>query len=203
MHPDLVALLDISRKSGVSDEVNILTNATLLDRAPEAMWSKINYLRISAYKSLDPAQLVIAKERAKRHKFGLGIDYIDKFFKQFASHPTGDSFFRCPWRDRCWTVHEGYLFLCPNAAFFPNQFMGLLDGIDGLPLNEALTEDQLSAYLKNRKHPFRACEICEPYSAQCEWHQCKTREEWVKDSMVKGEVIECLQNWAQEKHDQD
>lgn len=185
LHPQICAMLDAARSTGISDEVNVLTNATRLDRMPEEFWTKFNYLRISAYPDLNPKMLEIARDRSKRHNFGLGIDGITKFYKQFAPHPNRDSFYHCPWKERCWTVHDGFLFLCPNAAFFPSRFMDLNPGTDGLALDDTLTESSLKEFLENRTRPFTTCSICECFTEQMEWHECKTELEWIIDSTLK------------------
>lgn len=184
LHPDILSMIDVARKSCISDMVGIITNGTRLDRVPEEFWSRIDFLRISAYPDLDPKMLEIANSKSKQYGCGLGIDQVVSFFKQLKINPGGGSFFNCPWKDHCWVVHDGFMFLCPSAAFFPSRFMDIDPVTDGIPLDETLTEEKLKAFLDNRNVPFKTCSICESFSVQMPWHEVKTEEEWLRDSTI-------------------
>jgi hypothetical protein len=183
LHPKIVEILDVARASGIAREIGVLTNGSLLDRMPEEFWTKIDILRISVYPKLDPKLLDLARGRSERHKFYLGLDGITVFWKQFQVNPGGKTFFNCPWKGSCWTVHEGHFYLCPQSAFWTDKFLNLPQAINGLPLDENLTEEKLLDYA-NRKVPFAACSICNSYAVQVPWKESHNLEEWIKESTL-------------------
>lgn len=183
LHPDICGILDAIRRSGIGDEVCVLTNGRFLDRVPEAFWGKLNVLRISVYPNLPREIIRLAEDKAKRHGFYLGLDYVDVFWKQFAVSPRGESFRDCPWKGACWTVHEGHFYLCPQSAFFTDQFLGLPQSIDGFPITETMIEEDLMRYI-NRTNPLTACRICKSYAVRVPWEQAETLEEWIKKSTL-------------------
>lgn len=182
LHPQLLDLLDVANASPIADETCVLTNGQLLRNMPLEFWTKFDFLRISAYPSkFTKEDEAFARGYAKQFGFGVGVDWMSTFWLQFEKS-DGSHFMQCPWRERCLTVHDGYLFLCPAAAFFPDTFLGLPFGTDGLSLND-LTEEKLSAYL-DRKEPFRTCCDCHSFVRQVDWRECHNREQWMKDSSI-------------------
>lgn len=182
LHPQILDLIDVANASPIADETCILTNGQLLRQMPDALWQKVDFIRISAYPgkfNRDDEAFVAGK--SKQHGCGFGVDWISTFWQQF-ENSDGKHFLQCPWRERCLTVHDHYLFLCPAAAFFPERFMGLPFGTDGLPL-EGLTEQKLGAYF-DRVEPFQTCHICHSFVRQEPWREVKTMEEWLNTSKV-------------------
>jgi hypothetical protein len=183
LHPKIVELVKVAKASGISKCVAVLTNGRLLHKMPEEFWQSIDFLRVSVYPNLDWTNIGIAKVKALKYGFALGITESDQFFKQFSKTPVPDAFKRCPWKKECFVVHEGKFFLCPQSAFFPDRFMELPEGTDGLPLNESLTEENLTGYI-NRKLPFQACTICLSYTQQAPWREAVSEEEWKRLSTI-------------------
>ena len=183
LNPDIVELLKVAKASGISDCVALITNARLLPKAAEELWQVPDFIRITVYPNLDRSILDFAKEKSAQYGFTLGISEADAFFKQFTKTPVPDAFEKCPWKKECWTIYGGRFFLCPQSAFFPDQFMDLPAGTDGLFLDESLTEEKLAAYI-NRKAPYRACEICLSYTMKAPWREAKTAEEWKELSTI-------------------
>jgi hypothetical protein len=151
---------------------------------PEAFWEKLERLVVSAFPNkFTPAMRTLAEYRSKKHGFFFGVREYREFYKQFKLDPDAESFKDCPWRLRCWTVHDGYFFLCPQSAFFPDSFMGLPQTTDGLRIDKNLTEQRLSDFI-NRKAPLASCQICHSYKEIAPWHEITTnRADWVMDSM--------------------
>ena len=183
LHPKILEMLDVGRKSGIAKENCILTNGQRLDQMPEEFWTKLDVVRISVYPNLDRKIIALAEEKKKQYGFFLGFDYIDVFWKQFAVSPTGETFKGCPWKGACWTVHDGHFYLCPQSAFWTDQFMGLPQNIDGLPLDDSLTEEKLIAYA-NRTEPYKACRMCHSYKERVTWKEASTLEQWIKESTL-------------------
>jgi hypothetical protein len=59
--------------------------------------------------------------------------------------------------ERCLTIHEGYFYLCLLTAFFPKQFMGLPETIDGIPIESATMNDCRRLPVATRHG---TCKIC-------------------------------------------
>jgi hypothetical protein len=185
LHPQICDFIDAVKASGISDTVEVLTNGMLLERMPEAFWEKLQRLVVSAYPNkFTPAMRRLAEERSKRHGFFFGAREYTEFYRQFKHEPDdgAESFKDCPWKLRCWTVHDGYFFLCPQSAFFTDSIMGLPQTTDGLPIDEKLTEQKLADFI-NQKEPFVSCRICHSYKEIVPWHEITTNhEDWVKDA---------------------
>ncbi len=187
LHPQICDFLDVVNASGIADKSEVLTNGALLERMPEAFWAKLQRLVVSAYPGhFTPAIRSLVEERSRRHGFFMGIREYDKFYKQLKAKPDDGvaSFLGCPWKQRCWTVHDGCFYLCPQAAFFPDSFMNLSIQTDGLPIDGTLTEQILSDFI-HRQQPFVSCRICDPYTKLEPWHEVKTsKADWIKDATV-------------------
>lgn len=181
LHPKIDDLLEVAQRCANAAEVGIITNGQLLEQMTEWFWTHIKLLRVSVYPNLDAAKVTLAEEKQKAHGFKLETVGIPKFWKQFANS-DGAHFNACPWTKQCLTIHDGFLYLCPQAAFFPEQFMGLPEHTDGFPVG-GCTEVALQACL-DRTEPYTACRICCSFKEQTDWHQCETKEEWLKDSTI-------------------
>ncbi len=168
LHPKLIEFLEIIHRSGIADKVGMLTNGSLLDRLPDEFWktaAKVGLeLRCSVYGKLPPHMLPYATEKAKEY----GVDFrpgnVAAFKPMFTRNKDGGRkvWAICPWK-RCWTLHCGYLYHCPIAAFlpvdFPEKFADRVDPlVDGYPV-ATLTHEVLSEML-TRKHPLKSCEVC-------------------------------------------
>lgn len=184
LHPELESLLDVVNASSIGDTTCILTNGSLADRMSETMWARLDLFQISVYPKLDPNQIEYAKAMGSKHGCIVGERPFDFFCKQFKKDPSGKSFFACPWKDRCLTVHDGYFFRCPQSAMFAKRFMQLEWHVDGLPITRELSESKLSEFIRQQSEPLRVCEVCESFSQHVPWHECDTEEQWIKESTV-------------------
>lgn len=185
LHKRLMDMIAVANESPVGKQTSIITNGLLLDRVPEAFWSEIDFLRISVYPTLPEAMIDLARKKQAEHKFELDIMGVTNFYKQFAVMPNADHFHRCPWKTTCLTMHEGYLYLCPNSAFFPEQFMGLPPTTDGWPIS-GIQEEFLLRFL-TRSEPLVTCRICCCWTEEMPWKQSPTREQWVQDSICANQ----------------
>lgn len=186
LHPGILDMMDIAYHSGISDNYGILTNGKLFPKMPEEFWAKCRdqqvELRCSVYGNLSQDVQEFAQAKARQY----GINYrpgpIRQFFKVLGNYPNGESFYGCPWA-QCHTVHDGHFYICPISTFWPKQFMGLPERIDGFPL-AGMKEEDLHAFI-HRKTPLNSCRRCTGGKAPAvEWHECRTEEEWMKESTV-------------------
>ena len=185
LHPRVCDLLDIVTASGIANDTCMLTNGVLLNRVPPEFWDKVDFIRMSAYDKPNRSEVVAyAKKLCAEHNVGLGVDYIDLFWKQFKPSPDDGraSFAMCPWKGACWTVHDGHFYLCPGSAFYPDTIMSLPQNVDGLPI-EGLTEQKFLDFI-NRKEPLRTCTICHSFKERNPWHEVHGREAWIKDATL-------------------
>ena len=182
LHKQIVEIMRLVKKIQIDVSTTFITNGTQLLRMQEDFWKELEYLSISIYPGLDPACIEKAKEMQRVYSFGMGLRESNEFHRQFRKEPNdGSHFASCHWKSDCYTVHEGFFYLCPQAAFFPSRFMGLQDGVDGLSL-DGITEEKLAAYM-HRTEPFNACRICIANEMYCApWRQSSKRSEWLKES---------------------
>lgn len=186
LHKGLVEMMQVARASGVGNDISVITNGRLLARMGADFWQAIDMLQLSIYPTLDPSVPVFAATKCAEFKKPFYPTIFTEFHKQFRDVPSdGSNFHTCHWKSDCWTVHDGYFYLCPQSAFFPKNFMDLPENIDGLSLVD-LTEEKFAAFI-GRSEPLNACRICcanEMKSAP--WKEAKTKEEWIEESRLKS-----------------
>lgn len=121
LHPDLEQIVDAVNASPISTLTVVSTNGKLLPQMGEWFWQKIDVLRLSIYANLDPGIPVKAREQCEKN----GVRYdemgMGKFFKQFHPSLDGASFKDCPWKNQCLTLHDGWLFRCPQYSVTPRS----------------------------------------------------------------------------------
>lgn len=184
LHRALPELMRVARASGIAREVMVITNGQLLPRMPDEFWRELDTLQLSIYPRLSPEIPEFA--RLKCAEFGKPFysTFYTEFHQQFRKVPNDGAHFRtCHWKSDCYSVHAGAFYLCPQSIFFPKNFMGLPDGIDGLPL-DGITEEKFTAFL-NRTEPLNACRICcANEMTRKPWAEAKGREEWIAASTL-------------------
>ena len=141
-------------------------------------------MKISIYGTTDPAVIELAKAKVEEFKYDLVSEEFPEFFQQFDVVPDGSSFYSCPWKTDCYTVHDGYFYLCPQSAFFPGTFLGLDPVIDGLPLKD-ITEEKLEAFM-TRTTPLASCRNCRAYGPKKPWREEKTKAKWMAESTIQA-----------------
>jgi hypothetical protein len=181
LHKKLPEMMRVSRASGIANEVMVITNGSLLKRMPDEFWQELDTLQLSIYPNLDTDIPEFARTKCAEFGKPFYSTTYTQFHKQFRSEPNDGSHFKtCHWRKDCWSVHCGRFYLCPQSIFFPKNFMGLEEGVDGLPL-EGITEESFSAFI-NRTEPLNACRICMANEMKPRpWAEAK-RSEWLEKS---------------------
>ena len=183
LHPNVVDLLRICLESGIAKQCGILTNGKLLKQQGDDLWALLRdghcELRLSCYPDLNPDIVPWIEAKAREWNFYVRPQQISTFKPLFLKN-DGRTYFGCPW-NRCLTIHEGYFYLCPLTTFFPKQYMGLDEHIDGIPI-EGMTDEKLDAFL-HREHPLETCKICAGGRGQdIPWHQNTSKEEWESEA---------------------
>lgn len=187
LHPRLLELMDIAGEAHMADTIGILSNGKLLTQMEDAFWQKCaqyNYeVRVTVYPNLPQETIDCANRKASQ----FGVYFWSsvpktKFFKMLRAS-DGSLFQSCPWK-QCWTVHEGFFYVCPISTFLDPQILSIAPEQDGLRLHDGITEDELLSYV-NRTQPLRACCMCAgSQSDEIDWHQSDTLANWIKDSTV-------------------
>lgn len=182
LHRDLPEMMRVARASGIANEVMVITNGRILPRMPDAFWQELDTLQLSIYPTLSPEIPEFARLQCLRYNKPFYSTVFTEFHQQFRAVPNdGSHFATCHWKSDCYSVHEGAFYLCPQSIFFPEKFMGLAAGVDGLPL-EGLTQEKFETFL-SRKEPLNACRICMANEMKKKpWAEAKNREEWVAGS---------------------
>lgn len=190
LHPKIVDLLRLCVESGIAKQAGILTNGKLLPRMHDDFFEILRdgrcELRMSVYPDLDPSIVPFALDKGQQFGFFVRPQTINTFKPLFLKN-DGRTYFGCPW-NRCLTIHEGWFYLCPLTAFFPKQFMGLPEHIDGIPI-EGMTDEKLWEKL-SAETPFETCKICAgAKGADIPWHDNKGKAEWLTEAGVTPELI--------------
>lgn len=185
LHPRIVEIMNIVKDAGMSNFHSVSTNGRLLPDMPDEFWKNAQDVMISAYPNLSDE--IVEFAHAKGRQFGCRVrcrrySGPHAFFLQFDNVPDGSSFHGCPWKNDCYTVHNGRFFLCPQSALFPEKFMNLPSETDGLEL-EGLNEQKFMNFIK-RKEPLKTCSICRAYTKQTQWEQANNFEEWKQKSTL-------------------
>ncbi len=183
LHPKIVELMNLVCDSGIARQCGVLTNGKLLPKMKDDFWETLAKrgmeLRMSCYPDLDPAIVPFAEEKSKHYGFFVRPQQITEFKPLFLKN-DGSTYFGCPW-NRCLTIHEGYFYLCPLTVFFPKQFMGLPETIDGIAI-EGMTDERLQIAL-GRKEPLETCKICAGAKGESiPWKQNNSKAEWEQEA---------------------
>ena len=185
LSPFLLSLMDVVRSSNIADTLQVSTNGSLLHLMPESFWGKIDRLQVSVYPRSIGDNRALAEAKAAQYHFTL-LQPSTPFHKCLVAQPRSDAdalanYRNCCYRTECWSVFHGYLYRCPAGPKIPGRWMGLPATIDGIALDDDLTEEKLLAFI-NRQAPAHACYLCDYQKSYIEWHECSDEETWKQDS---------------------
>ena len=188
LSPYLVDILEIARHSRLGRVVELTTNGSLLHTLPEKFWLSFDVLYISLYrdKPIDD-NIALAKQKSKKYGFEIKLKRHE-FWKVLNKHPLSEplaqqQYDTCVLRHICHATYHGYFYQCPASKILPGRFMGLTPTVDGIALDEHLTEESLRAYLERPSH-FHSCALCSQQKEFTEWREVKTESEWLEGSTV-------------------
>lgn len=173
LHPELLELLSLTRTSGVTDSITVVTNGTLLHKAPAQMWKLIDKLWLSVYPNVNiRLSLEAIRQLCIENSVLLYVRRTSSFGQRLIDLKNDDSrcvqwiYDRCKlaheWR--CYSIYAGRFYKCSPAPFTQHRlamrgivFDGRTDGIS-LHGNRALRDD-LENYLRSMR-PLAACSYC-------------------------------------------
>jgi hypothetical protein len=186
LHPSLVELVEIARRSEIAPIISLTTNGLLLPRMPDALWSAIDAMTISLYPapSLDVDARAAIEERAARFDVALNWKVQDRFVTMNRDEPCNDAaqttaiFSRCWLRERCHMVRRGRFYTCTRPPHLQAYLGGTDFERDGVAL-DGLAVPDLLAYLRAER-PLSACAHCRGGDGPLVPHRLLTRDELVR-----------------------
>ncbi len=134
LHPDLVAVLDTVRTSGICDSIQVLTNGLLLHRMTTEFWSTIDAVSVSMYQGhcLDDDAIETIRQTAEDQGVRINFKPFRYFRESYSEVGTPDRalveriYRTCQMANvwRCHTLWSGHLFRCPQSLFLPTVLAG-------------------------------------------------------------------------------
>lgn len=173
LHPDILDLIDITLKSGITEKIRIITNGTLLWKMPEIFWKKVQEVNVSVYpgKAMTEEQYKKCYYNSLKYKVDFKMEYVPAFRESFSASGTDDESLIQSIYDTCLTVHlfrshtlhEGYLYKCPQSLFISmflkNEIFPDL-AADGIKIEDRPDfGKKLLAFLE-RKEVLKSCKYC-------------------------------------------
>jgi len=168
LHPELVELLHIARRSRIAPRLSVTTNGLLLPRMPDAFWQALDALTISRYPApvLPPALIAEVETKAARFHVRLNWKQQSTFVTMSLPHPraaddpeTTAVWSRCWLRERCHLLRDGRFYTCTRPVHMQTLLGPTHDlSVDGLPL-DGCDPDTLLTYLR-REPPLATCAHC-------------------------------------------
>jgi len=172
LHPDLLAVIDAVRQSGIADSVQIVTNGLLLPRMAAQAWRAIDSVQVSLYpgRSLDEAQQRECTTKAREHGVAIAFRAYERFQESYSEPGTTDEALvrrisatcKVAHRWRCHTVADGWFYRCPQSYLIPKGLAeeSVPSHRDGLRIEASGGfRAKLLAYLQSPEPP-QACHNC-------------------------------------------
>jgi hypothetical protein len=186
LHPQIVELSWIARRSGIAPSISLTTNGLLLLRAPDELWQALDAVTVSLYPrpTLPPDTVAAIAERAARAGVAVNWKRQDQFVQMTRPSVCSDEaenravWEQCWLRERCHLVRDGVFYTCTRPPHFASLHAGRLDfGGDGIRLHDGDgLRAELLAYL-GRAQPLEACAHCLGGSARMAPHRLLSRAE--------------------------
>jgi ABC-2 type transport system ATP-binding protein len=193
LHKGICDLMDVIGASGIADRYSILTNGKELYRMTDVFYQKCASLkmgenqfelRVTAYPNLNLNLLDLPTRKAKEYGFVFQVNPKSDYWKLFKQQPDdGREIWRTCYARECHTLHEGWFYHCPLSCFFPKQFFGWDEHIDGISLS-GITEISLAKFLLQKEPPKTCARCAGGPGIAIPWHESKTFEEWMEAATV-------------------
>ena len=188
LHPELVELVRVVRRSGIAPRISLTTNGLLLERTPDELWAELDAMTISLYPRPALPQRAIAAIEARATRFGVALNWKRQAeFVVMTRHErcedpvtTGEIFAECWLRERCHMIRDGRFYMCTRPPHFQSYLPDADLSDDGIGLHDGpgLVE-RLRAYLL-REQPLEACFHCHGGRAAMVPHRLLSRSDLVR-----------------------
>jgi hypothetical protein len=194
LNDDIGAFVAAVRASGITQDIEVVTNGVLLERVSDDLLDSIDSLAVSVYpeRRPDDALLERTRERCRRFAVRLRIERIDQFRKTQTVVPVDDpkllnGIFRSCLIAHAWscqTIYDGRFYLC-SRPIYTDAFLTAISRppldlrkLDGVALHEPHLLERLKTYLEAVK-PLESCRHCLGTVGLYEPHaQMTSRERW-------------------------
>jgi hypothetical protein len=178
LHPDIAAVLEAVRRSGITRVIRLTTNGLLLHRMPDAFWQGLDRLTVSNYASapIPPHHIELIERKAEEFGVVLNLKRIDQFNEIELTEPLEDpgevqrNYEDCWIRHRSLIVRGGVFFKCTRAAYLDDFRTRLrlpvrqgdaasYQEADGIPIDAPDFQERALDYL-NEPAPLASCRYC-------------------------------------------
>lgn len=194
LHKDLVAILAIAKRSGISDRIEIWTNGLRLLQQPPEFWELQPTIILSAYPH-EMTDDLLAAIHQKAGREGVTIEVRDErhhpnFSQLLASDQQGprqvlERFTACWFRTYSRVVDRGFFYTCCTSPYIPRLLLKQPEGTDGIAVDATLTEQRLLAFLA-RSQPLSSCRVCAGRHTDAAypipWRQIREPQAWLDAS---------------------
>jgi len=201
LHKQLIDFLKVARDIAIADRIILLTNGTLLHKAPEIIWELIDGMWISIYPGIKyKFDFDGLQEIANEHGVWVWKKETPKFVRNQINNQIADKrLVRLIYQNcldahfySCHTIHEGRYYLCQPAVFVEARLEMLGIAFHNKSQDSIQIHDnpnlhiELKDYIRKRD-PLAACSYCLGSWARFFPHH-QLDERGIKD-------------WLAEKHD--
>lgn len=169
LHRDIVEIMDIAKKSGIGNVLQMTTNGMLLDRLPDRGWDILDEIELSFYEisGLSEARIEAIRRKGEDHGTVVNIARYPNFRMTFTSQSAESrALVEDVWRGckmvnvwSCQALREDRIYRCPQSIYAPG-LAGSQDNDEGFELDDGPDmKDRLVAFL-NGAGPLGACANC-------------------------------------------
>ena len=174
LHPDLIEIINVVRRSGISDTIRVVTNGRLLHKMPDQFWKDVDEVPCIAlpkpsYQGKRPCRHSSSCKENQNTLFDLR--HQEQFRECISEiNSTDEAMIRRIYltcanshQDGCHTLFEGHYYKCSQAVFIPLAFgdrFNFSNIQDCVKIQDSKTfVEELTQYLTTEE-PLTACRFC-------------------------------------------
>jgi GTP 3',8-cyclase len=208
LNRDICEFVRAARDSGIAEDIEVVSNGTLLGSVSDELLEQIDSLALSLYPGSTPEDALLESTRTRCQRAGveMRVEYIDRFRKTQTSTPIDDEvlvadiYRSCliahTWS--CQTFYDGFFYLCSRPIYtdtYLNRHGSEPQGLkaaDGIALHEPRLLERLRDYLQSGQ-PLKSCRLCLGTVGRYEPHvQLDSRARWhpVRDTQPVREKVD-------------
>ena len=184
MHPAIMDIIRIVKRSGITDKVLCATNGQSMRHLPNAFYRELDHLAVTPYK-IDAEEKAYISDKCREFNLSLEWHFVG-FTRSFYRNKHNPEYAAQKYKN-CWFLHNrsvidnGYLYRCCTSPFIPFFLLGKTKEADGLCL-DGITEQKIIDYMGQPETP-EICYVCGSNNdPQIGWRET-TREKWLEDSL--------------------
>lgn len=189
LHPDIIAIMQISRKHLKNTEISIVSNGILLGKQDDIFWKECRELEIHIVLTKYPINLNYEelKERASAEGVSLSFAYASQELKTLWHLPLKEqgglngyiNYMKCYYAKRCVVLRSGRLYTCPISAyvhFFNKYFDKQMPekNVNSIGIYE---EDAIGKIYEFLSKPIPMCEHCDVANYQYDVPWCVSKRQ--------------------------